>query len=398
MSARRRILFLTPLPLDRPRSGGTIKSAALLAHLERDHDVDVACLTGGPSAWRRERGEVLAVELSRPRSAARLLASYLRRVPLSIERNRSPLLAARVRARTAEVPYDAAFVDGWLMAQYLPPSFPGARLLHQHNVEHQMWSRHAGIEPRRVRRALVHAEAARIRAYERDLLPRFDVVFAVSEADRRALVELGAPAERTALLPNVADPALLERPALRPVADPLVLFLGTLSWPPNAEGLARFLRDGVPALRDRVPGLRVRVAGRGASEALAALVRSTPGAELVDDPADDEPLYATARCLVDPSVGGAGTRVKILNALARGLPVAATADAAAGLDVRDGVHLLLAYEPASLAGPIGRLLGDDALWHRLSARGRAIVRDRYLAPGAFAALDDALERLTRQAR
>lgn len=390
MSERRTVLFLTALPLDRPRSGGTIKSAALLAHLERSHDVDVACLSPTPSTWTRERGRVVVVPLAKPRSARRLLASYLARVPLSVERNRTPALAAAVRSLLDRRRHDVVFVDGWLMAQYVPASFDGLRLLHQHNVEHEMWDRHASIERNPARRALVRAEAARVRAYERDLLDRFDVVFAVSDADRRSFTALGAGPERVRILPNVPDPTLLDRPELAPPADRTVLFFGTLSWPPNAEGLERFLRHGLPSLVGRAPGVAVIVAGRGATNALRAVVASRAEVELVEEVADDEALYRRTRCVVDASVGGAGTRVKILNALARGLPVVATTDAASGLDVHAGVHLLEAGDPAALGEPIARVLADDDLWRRLSAEGRRLVRERYAPPGAFAALDDVL--------
>ncbi len=390
MSARRRILFLTPLPLDRPRSGGTIKSAALLTHLERDHDVDVACLSPDGTTWTRDRGEVVSVPLARPRSALRLLSSYLARVPLSVERNRTPALASAVNELESSRPHDVVVVDGWLMAQYVPSPFEGVRVLHQHNVEHRMWERHAAIERNPVRRALVRAEATRVRAYEADLLRRFDLLFAVSEADRRAFVALGAASERTFVLPNVADVSLLDRPKLEPPGEPIVLFVGTLSWPPNAEGLERFLAHAVPALRERVPEVTIVLAGRGADERLRALAGAS-GAELLEDVEDDEPLYRRARCFVDASVGGAGTRVKILNAMARGVPVVATTDAASGLEVHAGVHLLEAGHPDSMAEPISRVLGDDDLWRRLSAEGRRLVRERYSPDTAFAALDEALD-------
>jgi polysaccharide biosynthesis protein PslH len=384
-----RLLFLTPVPLDRPSSGGTIKSAAVLAHLERDRQVDVACLSPNGSAWTRERGAVIAVPLSRPRSAAHLLVSYATRLPLSVERNRSPELAMRIQTLVDRQRYDAVFADGWLMAQYVPRRFDGPRLLHEHNVEHEMWVRHARLERRPARRAIVRLEAARVRAYERSILGRFDVIFAVSEPERHALVALGADPARTRVLPNVAGPGLLRRPALQPIGDPVVLFVGTLSWPPNAEGLDRYLRIAHPALRARVPAVRLIVAGRGASDALGSLVRSTPGAELVSE-VDDETLYRRARCFVDPSLGGAGTRVKILNAMARGLPVVSSTDAAAGLDARDGAELLTAADPAAMAGAVERVLGDDDLWRTLSQSGRRLVADRHTPPRAFTTLDDAL--------
>ncbi len=393
MSDSHRILFLTALPLDRPASGGAIKSAALLGHLERAHDVDVACLSPSPIEWTRSTGETVVVPLARPRSAGTLLESYRHRVPLSVERNRSPAFAAAVADLVERRAHDVVFVDGWLMAQYVPAASGGRRMLHQHNVEHQMWDRHAAVERDPIRRTLVRLEARRVRAYERALLPRFDVVFAVSDADRRSFVGLGADPGRICVLPNVADAALIGRPALDPPREPVVLSFGTLSWPPNAEGLERFIGRGLETLRRRVADVSLVVAGRGADARLRALA-AAGGAELIEDVTDDEALYRRARCFLDPSVGGAGTRVKILNALARGLPVVATRDAASGLEAHDGVHLLEGTDPASLADPIARVLTDDELWRRLSVEGRRLVHERYSAPVAFVALDEALNERT----
>lgn len=382
-----RILFLTPRQLDAPHSGGTIKSAALLAHLEQRHEVEVA--TFGPG-WDRPTGRTVTIALERPRSVGRLVASYVRRIPLSIERTRSPRMAAAVAASIADRPPDAVVVDGWLMARYLPPGFTGRRLLHQHNAEHRMWHRQADLERSRWRRLAIRAEAARVERYERSIVGRFHVVFAVSEADRYALLALGAPAP-VPLLPNVPVPTLLDREPLRPITEPTVLHLGTLSWPPNLEGVDRFLREGMPALRGAVPNVRLLVAGAGAPASLREQVDRTPGVELAGAPADDEPLYRGARCFLDAGLGGAGTRVKILNALARGLPVVATRDAADGLEVEAGRDLLVVDDAAAAAVAVARVLRDDAAWTSLSEHGRAVIRERYRPDVTFSALDRALE-------
>ena len=186
-----KVLFLTPRRLDEPRSGGTIKSAALLSYLEAKHDVEVACFRGHDDrAWERDAGRVVTVPLERGRSVRRLVSSYAGRVPLSIERNLSPEMADRVSELVASGGYDAVFVDGWLMAQYVPDAFAGLRLLHEHNAEYVMWRRHAELETHALRRSLVRIEAGRVRRYEAGLLSRFDVVFAVSERDREALATL----------------------------------------------------------------------------------------------------------------------------------------------------------------------------------------------------------------
>jgi glycosyltransferase involved in cell wall biosynthesis len=384
-----RLLFLTPRALGMPRSGGTIKSAAVLDHLERRHEVDVVSFVRPGERWERSNGRTVTIPLARPRSFGRLVASYAHSRPLSVERNHSVGLANAVDALTRSDSYDAVFVDGWLMAQYLPERFPGVKMLHQHNAEYVMWERHAELETSRFRQIVVAAEARRVRRYEASILPRFDVVFAVSEKDRRQLLSFARAAD-VRVLPNIAHADLLGRPALHPLPEPVVLFFGTLSWQPNVDGLTRFLRDGFPALRSEIPRARLVVAGTGAPSSLVTLAAGTPGVELTGDVPDDEALYRRARAFVDVGLGGSGTRVKVLNALARGLPVVATSDAADGLDVVPGEHLLVADDTRAVVAALVRVLTDDATWHALSERGRELVRSRYVPDVAFAVLDEAL--------
>jgi len=385
-----RILFLTPRPLDQPRSGGTIKSAAVLAHLERGHEVDVAAFVPSGGGWDRP-GRTAVVELDGRRTVGRLLASYARRVPISIERNRSTAMRGLVRRAVAETKYDAVFVDSWLMAQYVPDGLRGRTLLHQHNAEHVMWRRHADLERSPLRRVAVRLEAGRVRRYESRSVRRFDVVFAVSEPDRDALLAIGARPP-VPLLPNVPAEGLLERPALEPVQEPVLLTIATLSWPPNAEGLLRFLRDGFPRLRREVPEARLIVGGTGAPAPLLSLAAATPGVELVGEVREDEPLYARARVFVDAGLGGAGTRVKLLNAFARGLPAAGTANAIEGLEAIPGEHVVILDPGGAAPTPLAQLLTDDGTWRRLSERSRELIRVRYRPEVAFATLDEALSR------
>ena len=387
-----RVLFLTPRQLAEPRSGGTIKSAAVLAYLEARHDLEVVCFRGhDEEPWVREGGAI-SIPLERGRSVRHLVSSYAGGVPLSIERNRSATMAERVAQLLETGTYDAVFVDSWLMAQYLPDGYRGIRLLHEHNAEHVMWRRHAELETKRVRRQLVRLEARRVRRYETELLSRFDVVFAVSERDRATLAALVPSGPRIDLLPNVGDPALLERPELTPPPEPVLLFLATLSWPPNAEGLSRFLDDDLPALLERVPDTRLVVAGSGAPERLVRQVHLSRGAEFAGPVDDDEALYRRARCFVDAGVGGSGTKVKVLNALARGLPVVTGPDGATGLEVTSGEHLLIADDRAGMVASLEFVIQEDAAWTELSRSGRDLVRRRYVPEVAFGALDEALSR------
>ncbi len=391
-----RVLFLSsdlPHPAD---SGGAIKTSSILAYLRRRHEVHLACferqsLTEEQVRWRAEFDSVQTLPLNRGRTPLNLARSYVRGIPLSIERNRSARMAERVSQRLRDGDYDAVFVDGWLMAQYLPEEFDRLTVLHEHNAEHVMWRRQAERERNPFAKTLLWLEYRRVRRYEAAILPRFGMIFAVSEADRQSLIELGAEPERLRVLPNLPDPALLERPALSfATAEPIILYFGTLSWMPNVEGLEYLLDAVFPSLRERMPEARLLIAGKGAPSPLRRLAGRTAGVEFLGPVADAEPLYRRARLFLEASRSGGGTRLKVLNALARGLPVVASPEGAAGLDTVPGEHLLVAHDAGSMVEAVSRLMADDGLWRALSENGRALVRSRYLAEAAYGPLDELL--------
>jgi glycosyltransferase involved in cell wall biosynthesis len=385
-----RVLFLTPLFPYPPESGGAIKTWTLLEFLRDRCQLDVFCfqraeLTSEQRAYAETfPGSLLTLTLDRQRDARNLLRSYAAGVPLSVYRNASQQMIEFIGRQLAVTKYDAIFVDHWLMAQYLPAEFAGLRLLHLHNAESVVWRRQVPFERIPWRRWLLRLEALRVRRYERSLLGRFDRVFAVSEADRQELRELRRDAAPIDVLPNVPDPRLLALPALDPAALPKdVLYLGTLSWQPNLQGLLTFLDEAFPSFPLALPGSRLIIAGSGAPLRLRQLAGAHREIELVSPAPDAESLYRRARVFLEPVRGGGGTKLKVLNAMARGLPVVSTLDGAQGIEAVSGEHLLVGHGPQELLGGLQYLITDDAAWQRLSEAGRRLVAERYRPEQAF---------------
>lgn len=126
------------------------------------------------------------------------------------------------------------------------------------------------------------------------------------------------------------------------VADPeapVFLFVGLMSYDPNIDGARWFARDVFPAVRARVPGARVRIVGRRAE--LVGDLASLPGVEVVGDVESLEPEMAGADVVVVPLRSGAGTRLKVVEAMANRLPMVSTTIGCEGIDVRHGEHLLI---------------------------------------------------------
>jgi glycosyltransferase involved in cell wall biosynthesis len=390
-----RILFLAfqfPYP---PISGAAIKTLSLIDYLRRDHELHLSTLRRGQLTeqqvqWAAGIESVQTVDLNKPRNLRTLLSSYIAGVPLRIERNRSPELARLAREAVESFQPEVLFCDGLSTAQYVPSGFRGTTLLHEHNAEYVIWQRQSEIEKGPLR-WVAASEAVRLKRYEAATIRRFDRVFAVSDADRRLVVALGADERRVGVLPNIPDPALLDQPAPAFAdTEPVILYFGTLSWQPNIEGLMRVLTSIFPAVRKTVPDARLIVAGAGASRALRERVHATDGAEFRGRVEDPEPLYREARVLVDATRSGGGTRLKVLNSLARGVPVVASDVAAEGIDAVNGKHLLIVDSDERLADAITSLLQAKERWQTLSQNGRALVRARYIAEVAYQPLDDAL--------
>jgi glycosyltransferase involved in cell wall biosynthesis len=400
---RLKILYLAshfPFPAD---SGAAIKSLSIIDHLRERHTIRLLTTTDQPLTEEQERwaaglGVVRTMQVTRARSAWNLLRSYLARVPLSVERNRSKAMAGLAETECEDFSPDVILVDGWLAAQYLPARFAGGTLLHEHNAEYELWERQAQLETF-PRKWLVSREAKRVRRYEASILPRFDRVFAVSAEDRRALGRAGGDLNKIRVLPNIPSPELLTLPALSFAAtQPVILYFGTLSWQPNVEGLERFLNFPLNQIIKRAPAARLAVAGRGASPELVAKITHAPNTDYLGEVDGSEDLYRRARVVVDSSRSGGGTRLKILNALARGVPVVASAEAARGLDIVPGEHMIVARNEHALIEGVVSVLEDAEGWRKLSENGRALVRARYVPEVAFGALDEALTAIARKRR
>lgn len=217
----------------------------------------------------------------------------------------------------------------------------------------------------RARRAAARAfsaeEVRRWRRLQRAAGSRVAATVVCSELDAERARAGGVP--RVEVVPNayrlVPDP--VGRTA---VGDPpVVLFQGTLRYPPNAEAARFLVRDVVPELVARVPGVRVRLVGTPAP-GLAGL-DDPPTVTLVGQVPDMADELAGADVVLVPLRFGSGTRLKVLEAFAQRVPVVSTTLGAEGLGAEDGVHLLVADSADGLAAATARLLGDEALRARL---------------------------------
>jgi glycosyltransferase involved in cell wall biosynthesis len=188
-------------------------------------------------------------------------------------------------------------------------------------------------------------------------------------------------------IPNAVDvPALRPRARSTPIS---LVFVGNLTYPPNVEAALTLVFDVLPALERPA---RVTLAGPDDGHLASVAGPRVEVAGFVPDLAE---VYASADIAVVPLQTGAGTRIKILEAFAHGVPVVASTVAAAGIDCRDGEHLLIVDGPRATAAAIDRLVSDEALAERLADAAYTLVRDRYSTGAVIPAIRDLFSRAAR---
>jgi glycosyltransferase involved in cell wall biosynthesis len=174
--------------------------------------------------------------------------------------------------------------------------------------------------------------------------------------------------------------------------------VGTYWYPPNVDAAVHMATRVMPHLRALSPACTLRLVGRGGAEFLGSL-RGLPGVEVVGDVTDVAPELLAAAVAVAPVRFGGGTRVKILEAFALGVPLVSTPLGCEGLDAKDGVHLLVADEPQEFAAACARLIANPEEARRLGENGRRLYESSYTPPRAMKAVADiALGMLDATAR
>jgi polysaccharide biosynthesis protein PslH len=378
-----RILWIKTELLHPVDKGGRIRSYQMLRSLARQHQVTFLCLDDGeaaPDALSRAHeyaGEIVTVPFrparkGSPRFFLELLANLFSPLPYAVARYRSAELRRQIRRLAANT--DLVVCDFLTPSINLPLPLPAPAVLFQHNVEATIWERHAAVPQNPLRRAYMRIQWRRMQRLEAAECRRFSRVVAVSELDADLMRRQYGVATVSHVETGV-DFDYFSTQRL-PGSDSVgLVFVGSMDWMPNDDGIRWFAAEVFPLVQAAVPGAQLTVVGRTPSDRLRQLAVSNPAIEVTGTVPDVRPYIERAAVSVVPLRIGGGTRLKIYEAMAMGSPVVATTIGAEGLPVRDGEHLLIADSPESQAAAIAGLLRDRQRAARLAATAQRYVRE-----------------------
>ncbi len=378
-----KILFLStwfPYP---PNQGSKIRAYHLLRAVAEAHPTALLSFEDAPirPEWLDPIARLCSrVEVvpRRPfdRSRLKTWLGWLTPRPSAIVGGASPEMAAAVRTTVAGWKPDLVVALTFVTAPYARAAEVGTRVVDIDNLLALMLQEESRMTAGAVRRARRYLAYRKFRAYERRLYPPFDRCLVTSELDRdRINGYIPMRAGQIGVVPNGVD-LTFYRPELEQGSRSDLVFNGALTYGPNFDAMSEFLTGIFPAIRASAPDTCLTVTGSTEGVPVDSLspnghVRFTGYVE------DIRPVVSGAAVCVVPLRRGAGTRLKILEAMALGTPVVSTSKGAEGLEVRSGEHLLIADRPDEFAEQTVRLLRSPRLREKLAAEAYALVRERY---------------------
>jgi glycosyltransferase involved in cell wall biosynthesis len=203
-------------------------------------------------------------------------------------------------------------------------------------------------------------------------MPLYKAFVACTEYDAM-VIGRDAPSAAALVIPNGADLSTFV-PTGRPKAkDPTLLYVGAMHYYPNADAVTLFFEAMYERIRQAVPDVKVQIVGHAPPPDIQRLGR-LPGVEVTGSVTDVRPYYEEATVFIVPLRLGGGTRLKIIEAMAMGLPAVSTTVGAEGLAVHPGEDILIADDPASFAESVLRLLADTELRQRIACSGQRLAR------------------------
>ena len=248
---------------------------------------------------------------------------------------RSRELKRRLNALLESQPFDLIVCDFLFPAVNLPKRLPCPAVIFTHNVESEIWRRHAETKSGAVGRFLYGAQYTRMLRYEGRTLERFDGVLAVSDADRQTFAALYPDAIRQPVhvVPTGVDTVYFAPPpASNPQSEsnPQLIFTGSMDWLPNEDAMQFFCREILPLIRAEEPDVRLSIVGRAPTPAVKRLAEEH-GVQVTGRVDDVRPYMKEAAVYVVPLRIGGGTRLKIFEAMSMGKAVVSTTVGAEGL-------------------------------------------------------------------
>ena len=405
-----RILFLTQILPYPPNAGPRVKTWHVLRHLSQNgHEIHmVTFLREEENAYLHFVTEICTqvhtVKIKRKRVNDLLfgIKSILTGSPFLVERDNFPKMHREIQNLIQKNDFDVIHADQLSMAQF---AWKAKKLIQKnkekkspflifdaHNATWTIMDRMKSHIPS-LFRPLINLEKTKLRKYEGWLIDHFDHTLAVSEIDKEALLSDSNIdiSEKISIIPIAVDTQLLTPVTTSPNSLQL-LTIGTLHYPPNADGIRWFIKEVFPRVHKQIPNATLTVIGKNPPNDFFDLAKSSsPSIEITGYVDNLDPYLEKTAILIVPVLAGGGMRVRILEGFARQMAIITTTVGLEGIEAEPDRDVIVKDDPIEFSQAIINLLNDRKKLNQIANSGRKLVEQKYDWKVVFTKLDKVYE-------
>ena len=378
-----KILMLTPYLPYPPASGGQIRTLNLLKYLSKNNEITLVSLykkkeeIKNVAYLKKYCKHVYACKRAeKPWQIKIILETLLTFNPLLIVRNFSHEAQQLLAELTGKEKFDVIHAETFYIMPHISVTDIPILLVEQ-TIEYQVYQHFVSSLPFFIR-PIFYLDIIKLKYWEQYYWKKANVVAAVSEADQK-LIKKVEPTIKPVIVPNGAgDEMLANCLKEKSFTNHVFLFLGNYYWLQNIEAANYIINKIAPKLYQTIPQAKIVIAGQETSKINN---KKTVNVEIQEiEPENSnyvKNLYQTSTIFIAPIFGPGGTRLKILAAMAAGLPVVSTKTGVEGLDVKENQHILIAETPEEFVDQIESILSNRTLYNQIRKNAFILAKNNY---------------------
>ncbi len=390
-----KILMVTPYLPYPPASGGQIRTLNLLKYLSKNNQIVLVSL------YKRQEEKKYISHLKkysqqihlckRPESPWQpkiILNSIFSLQPFLIVRNFSQEAKEIIEKLVNQEKFDLIHAETFYVMPHIPQTTIPILLVEQ-TIEYKVYQHFVNHLPFFMR-PLFYPDIIKLKFWERHYWKKASMVATVSYSDERLIKKIESSIYPVIIPNGAGEEMFIKKLPEKKLNNPIFLFVGNFFWLQNKEAAEVLIEKIYPLLKKHLKNFKLIIAGQ---EAKRVFTKDGTNVEIIDIKPDDSQavknLYLRASLFVSPIYGPGGTRLKILAAMASGLPVVGTKTGFEGLSVEDKKHVLYAESPGDFVKKIKLVLGNKLLYKKLQQNSYELVKEKY----SWDAISSRLERV-----
>ena len=378
-----KVLMLTPYVPYPPSSGGQVRTFNLLKYLRKNHQITLIALYKNPEEKKFKEflkpyceKIYLCERPAKPWTLKNIIKAIFSFHPFLIIRNFSNELKELIDILLKKENFDIIHAETFYVMPHIPETKIPILLVEQ-TIEYKVYQHFLNSLPFFVR-PFLYLDILKLIYWEKFYWRKASTVAAVSPIDEQMIKKLQKNI-KTTIIPNGAgDEMFVEKLPKKDFLKPLLMFQGNFNWLQNQEAAKYLALRVFPEIKKDNPRVSLLISGQNVSkinylkkEGITIFEIPLEKNEMVKD------LYKKATVFVAPIFGPGGTRLKILAAMASGLPVVSTKVGVEGLDVKDNIHVLLARDEKDFSKKINYLLSNHNLYEKIRKNAFFLVKKKF---------------------